>query len=145
MGANLPAKPAETNLSRVLAQEGFKLLHRGKVRDTYELRAYPQLLLVVATDRVSVFDFVLPCLVPGKGQILVLLTVHWLTKVFGQKYAHHLVAYGERINEYLPLTIRDAPELLSRASVVRRLEMIPVEAVVRGYLVGLRARFAIKA
>ncbi len=131
----IPRAVAETNLSRVLPQEGFKLLYRGKVRDTYEIPGHPGFLLVVATDRVSIFDFVLPVLISGKGPILTALTVGWLTQRL-QDFPHHLVAAGEGIDKFLPSTIRQAPELQSRGLIIDKLQMQPYEAVVRAYLTG---------
>ncbi len=103
------------------------LVARGKVREIYD--AGPDRLLLVASDRISAYDHVLPTPIPDKGRVLTALSVWWfeqLTPVlssFGA--AHHL------------LSATDVPaEVAGRAMLVRRLEMLPVECVARGYLSG---------
>jgi len=134
MSAKIPTLVADTTVQQVLQQAGIKLGHRGKVRDTY-LLPDPALLFVVATDRVSIFDFVLPAVVPHKGALLTALTVFWLSEVLND-VPHHLVAYGRGIDEYLPPELRGNAELHKRALVVRKLKMVPIECIVRGYLTG---------
>ncbi|MEJ0021532.1 MAG: phosphoribosylaminoimidazolesuccinocarboxamide synthase [Candidatus Doudnabacteria bacterium] len=131
----IPPSVAESPISEELAHRSLKRIHQGKVRDTYELPGYTDLLLVVATDRVSIFDFVLGSLVSLKGEVLTALTVHFLTKLL-IKNDHHLVASGAGIDSYLPLGLRKYPELQRRALVVKRRQMMPVECVVRGVLTG---------
>lgn len=135
MGAKIPEQIAESDLSRLLSKAGLLRTHQGKVRNTYELPGHPDLLLPVATDRLSIFDFVLPCLIKDKGKILTALTVFWLEKAL-QNFKHHLVAYGKGIDQYLPAEIRNLPELQARALVVEKLSIIPYEYIVRGYLTG---------
>lgn len=108
--------------------------HQGKVRDTYELPGYPGLLLVVASDRISVFDFVLNALVPYKGEILTALNIFWRLKF--EHYKHDLVAFGWDIRPFLPKNLRNYSGLLKRAIVVKKVEMYPIEAIIRGYLTG---------
>lgn len=109
----------------------------GKVRDTYFLRGgFPDLRLQVASNRISIFDFVLGPMIPGKGQCLTATTVFSLTKVLKDIMPNHLVAYGAEIDRYLPRKLRGNMDLQSRALVVRKLNMLPVECVVRGYLAG---------
>jgi phosphoribosylaminoimidazole-succinocarboxamide synthase len=103
------------------------LVARGKVREIYD--AGPDRLLLVASDRISAYDHVLPTPIPDKGKVLTQLSVWWfdqLTPVldaFGA--SHHLVSAS------------DVPaETAGRAMLVRRLEMLPVECVARGYLSG---------
>jgi phosphoribosylaminoimidazole-succinocarboxamide synthase len=103
------------------------LVARGKVREIYD--AGSERLLLVASDRISAYDHVLPTPIPDKGRVLTQLSVWWfeqLTPVldsFGA--AHHLISAS------------DVPaEVAGRAMLVRRLEMLPVEAVARGYLSG---------
>lgn len=121
-----------------LTAAGLTRIHQGKVRDTYAIPSdddQEDLLLVVATDRVSIFDFVLPVLVPNKGEFLTALTVFWLSEILG--YAeNHLVAFGSDVREYIPLEFENSIDLGKRALVVRKLSMIPVECIVRGYLTG---------
>ncbi|MEX1997465.1 MAG: phosphoribosylaminoimidazolesuccinocarboxamide synthase [Candidatus Andersenbacteria bacterium] len=138
MAAVIPACVAATEFHDKLEQAGLTRIHQGKVRDTYVLPHAlddSQLQLVVATDRVSIFDFVLPSLIPQKGELLTALTAFWLWEKLTD-FPHHLVAAGVDIDYYLPRSLRSSPELQRRTLVVRRLSMIPVECIVRGYLTG---------
>ncbi len=113
---------------RETAIDTLALLHRGKVRDCYAIDA--QRLLLVATDRLSAFDVVLPDVIPGKGIVLNALSRFWFEKL-APICPHHLL--DEDPAHYLPA---NALHLASRAMVVKRLEPLPVEAVVRGHLAG---------
>ncbi len=135
MGARLPEQVAESGLNSLLVKKGVKLVCQGKIRDTYTLPDYPDLLLVVATDRLSIFDFVLPCLVPDKGEVLTALTVFWLIKVLSD-FNHHLMAFGREIGRFLPNVLRGNYELWTRSLIVKKLKIIPIECVIRGYLTG---------
>jgi phosphoribosylaminoimidazole-succinocarboxamide synthase len=135
MSALLPPNVAESALSQQLLKAGLERIHQGKVRDTYALPHYPELRLVVTTDRISIFNFVLPVLIPDKGKILNAMTVFWLKEVFPD-IKHHLVAAGSHIIKYLPSNLRKDLTLPERAVVVKTLNMIPVECIVRGYLTG---------
>ena len=109
---------------------GLPLLHRGKVRDNYAIG--DDRLLIVASDRLSAFDVVLPDPIPGKGRVLTAISNFWFARTRGI-VANHLT--GEPVSRY----VTDAGELAAlegRAVVVRRLRPLPVEAVVRGYLIG---------
>lgn len=134
MSVYVPPAVAESLLSHAL-QAHLALLHRGKVRDTYALPDHPDKLLVVATDRISIFDFVLGKLVPHKGEVLTALTIFWFTRLFTD-VEHHLVAFGNGIDDYLPEAARGDTELSRRALVVEKLTMLPVECIARGYLTG---------
>lgn len=116
--------------------QGLKLRARGKVRDSFDLPNHEDKMLVVATDRVSIFDIVLNALVPLKGQVLNAMNVFWRTKIFGDLFSHDMVAYGDGINEFLPVSLRDNEELMTRAAVVYRMNMLDFEAIVRGFLTG---------
>lgn len=111
------------------------LLHTGKVREMYE--AGPELLLMVASDRVSAFDVVLPQPIPRKGEVLTLLTAWWLERLHG-RIQHHLVsARPDEILARVPALADADPGHWSRRSLlVRRTRPLPVECVVRGYLSG---------
>ena len=135
MGTPIPKKVAHSAISEGLTAGGMKRIHQGKVRDTYEISGHPNLLLPIATNRLSIYDFVLPGVVEHKGEVLTALTVFWLTKVVADE-KHHLVAYGRGIDEYLPEPLRGNAELQKRALVVKKLQMLPVECVARGYLTG---------
>lgn len=108
---------------------GLTLLKRGKVRDIYDLGDE---LLIVATDRISAFDVVLPTPIPGKGRILTQISLFWFNKL------HHIVP-NHLSPTRLDDVVRDAESLrllAGRAVVVRKAEPLPVEAIVRGYLSG---------
>jgi phosphoribosylaminoimidazole-succinocarboxamide synthase len=101
----------------------------GKVREMY---GFGDRLLMVASDRMSAFDVVLPTPIPDKGRVLNGLTLHWfeLTKHI---VPHHLITAD--VSQY-PDEARTAPDLAGRSMLVKRLRMLPVECVVRGYLAG---------
>jgi phosphoribosylaminoimidazole-succinocarboxamide synthase len=104
------------------------LVHRGKVRDTHEMGG--GLLLMVATDRISAFDVVLPTAIPDKGTVLCQLSAFWF-KQTESIVPNHLVALATARGDLsLP------PEIARRAMVVKRAERIDVECVVRGYITG---------
>jgi phosphoribosylaminoimidazole-succinocarboxamide synthase len=106
------------------------LLHRGKVRDNYAIG--DDRLLIVASDRLSAFDVVLPDPIPDKGRVLTAISNFWFART-RHIVANHLT--GEPLAKYVPDPAKRAP-LEGRAVVVRRLQPLPVEAVVRGYLIG---------
>jgi len=107
---------------------GLKLRGRGKVRDIYELG---DRLLIVATDRLSAFDVVLPTPIPDKGRVLTQLSMFWFEKL-ADIVPHHVISAMEFPGELAPY--RDS--LDGRAMLVRRTEPIPIECVARGYLSG---------
>jgi phosphoribosylaminoimidazole-succinocarboxamide synthase len=113
------------------------LFGRGKVRDTYDLG---NLLLIVATDRISAFDVVLPCGIPNKGLVLNQLSIFWFRETQNLVPNHLLEAVDEVrcLDTYLPEERRfTCPDYLAgRAMVVKKAKRLPVECVVRGYLSG---------
>jgi phosphoribosylaminoimidazole-succinocarboxamide synthase len=109
------------------------LLHRGKVRDVY--RVDEERLLMVASDRVSAFDVVLPQPIPGKGEVLTLATAWWLQQL--EDVAHHLLAVDpDRIVALHPELEASREAWARRAMLVRRTDPVLVECVVRGYIAG---------
>jgi phosphoribosylaminoimidazole-succinocarboxamide synthase len=113
------------------------LFIRGKVRDTYELGDH---LLIVATDRISVFDVVLPDGIPDKGLVLNQLSAFWFDETRGI-VPNHVIEVVEDVgclDAYLPEKDRFSypAYLAGRSMVVRKVERIPIECVVRGYLAG---------
>ncbi len=106
------------------------LLARGKVRDLYEIDA--ERLLIVTTDRLSAFDVVFPDPIPGKGQILTRLSNFWFARM-ATLLPNHLLPIP--LAEVLP-DPDERNQVETRAVVVRRLQPLPVEAIVRGYLIG---------
>lgn len=134
MGAMIPEVVRESDISRKLAAAGLKRIHQGKVRDTHALPD-PKLLLQVTTKRTSIFDFVLSGLLPDKGDLLTAATVFWLDMGPRLPCRNHLVAFGRSIDRHLPALKGDI-ELQSCGVIVKKLKMLPVEFVVRGYLTG---------
>jgi len=115
----------------------LSLFIRGKVRDTYDLG---DLLLIVATDRISAFDSVLPCGIPNKGLVLNQLSAFWFEKT-KNLVPNHLVEVVDDVHcldAYLPAENRfPYPSYLAgRSMIVKKAKRIPIECVVRGYLSG---------
>ncbi len=110
--------------------ETLTLLKRGKVRDVYVVDGY---FLLVATDRVSAFDVVMKSPIPGKGEILTALSAFWFQKLTGQM-PHHFVSCN--VADFPSQCLPYQEVLRGRSMLVRQAEPIPVECVVRGYLVG---------
>jgi phosphoribosylaminoimidazole-succinocarboxamide synthase len=102
----------------------YRHLASGKVRDLYEVD--DELLLMVASDRISAFDHVLPNPIPDKGRVLTAMSVFWF-ELLADLVPSHLVAVDDR---RIPEAVR------GRAMLVRRLDMLPVECVARGFLTG---------
>ena len=108
----------------------LKPLYRGKVRDLYELDE--KHMLIVTTDRISAFDVVLPTPIPGKGEVLTSISNFWFRK-FESLVANHMadMSHDKTLAHY-DLSY----ELAKRSVIVRKLRALPVEAIVRGYLIG---------
>lgn len=106
------------------------LLHRGKVRDIYAVNE--QHLLIVQTDRLSAFDVILPTAVPDKGRVLTTLSNFWFDKL-RHIIPNHLSGI---VPESVVKTGADRLQIFGRAFVVKRLQPLPIEAIVRGYLAG---------
>jgi len=109
---------------------GLKLFNRGKVRDIYDLG---DKLLLVASDRISAFDVILPTLIPDKGKILTRLSAFWFD-VMKDIVPHHLIS--TRVEEFPPECQPHKAELEGRSMLVKKSLPAPVECIVRGYLVG---------
>ena len=110
------------------ALPGIPLLSRGKVRDVYDLG---DALLFIATDRLSAFDVVLPCGVPRKGEVLTQISLFWFDLL--KDVPNHLLSADVTSREELKPYAKD---LQGRSLIVRKAQVIPIECVVRGYLVG---------
>jgi len=122
---NVLSKPVHTTNLR-----GLVKLHTGKVRDIYAID--DRHMLIVTTDRLSAFDVVLPDPIPGKGRVLTSISNFWFAKT------RHIVP-NHLADLPLEQVVRDPAEralIADRSMVVRRLRALPVEAVVRGYLIG---------
>ena len=111
------------------AISSLQLLSRGKVRDIYAVD--DQRLLIIASDRLSAFDVVLPTPIPGKGAVLTEISHFWFDKL-GSVIPNHLT--GDAPESVVSASER--AQVTGRAMVVKRLRPLPVEAIVRGYLVG---------
>ena len=114
----------DTNLS------GLTLARRGKVRDVYDLGAH---LLIVATDRISAFDYVLGSGIPDKGKVLTQLSAFWFDHV-ADVLPHHVVAVD--VDAFPPAARAHRDVLRGRSMLVKKTEPLPVECVARGYLSG---------
>lgn len=109
---------------------GLNLIHRGKVRDVFDLG--DGRLLLVATDRLSAFDVVLPDPIPGKGEMLTQISNFWFAKT-GHIIANHLT--HDAVASVLPAGV-DASLYARRAVVTKKLKPVPVECIARGYIIG---------
>lgn len=109
---------------------GLPLLHRGKVRDVYGLEN--QRLLMVASDRLSAFDVVLPDPIPGKGEMLCQISNFWFDKT-AHLIPNHLT--HESVASVLPVGV-DLALYAKRSIVTKKLKPVPVEAIARGYIIG---------
>ncbi len=122
-GSSLPAALTETDIP------GLALMNRGKVRDVYDLG---ERLLIVATDRISAFDFVLGSPIPEKGRVLTQVSLFWFELLQGVA-ANHLLSADLDEFDILPGLKR---HLRGRTMVVKKAEALPVECIARGYIVG---------
>jgi phosphoribosylaminoimidazole-succinocarboxamide synthase len=121
---------AEPSVVHTTNLRGLRRIHTGKVRDSYEIDAAS--MLIVTTDRLSAFDVVLPDPIPGKGHVLNAISNFWFART-GHIVPNHLTPRS------LAEVVHDPQELAlleGRAVIVKRLRALPIEAVVRGYLIG---------
>lgn len=109
--------------------KSLPLIHKGKVRDIYAVD--DQRMLIVTTDRLSAFDVVLPTPIPGKGKVLTAVADFWF-----QRLAHILPNQLTGDTPEDVVAADERPQVAGRAIVVKRLRALPIEAIVRGYLVG---------
>ncbi len=109
------------------------LLHRGKVRDMYEIPGHEDKLLMVASDRISAYDVVMDDPIPGKGSVLTQLSLFWFD-LLGDIVPNHLISAD--VDQYPPVCHQYRDELEGRSMLVRRTRVLPIECIVRGYLSG---------
>ena len=109
---------------------GLNLVHRGKVRDVYQVG--DEQLLLVATDRISAFDCILPTAIPNKGVILTQLSAFWFKRLKDIAKNHLITANFDE----MPEIIRRNEDFRGRSTLVQKTKVFPVECVVRGYLEG---------
>jgi phosphoribosylaminoimidazole-succinocarboxamide synthase len=113
--------------------EGLQLVHRGKVRDMYEIPGHDDKLLMVATDRISAYDVVMSDPIPGKGKVLTRLSLFWF-ELLGDIIENHLIS--AEVDEF-PAACRPHREILAgRSMLVHKTAPLPVECIVRGYISG---------
>ena len=113
----------ETNIN------SLPFLHRGKVRDIYTVD--DDKLLIVQTDRLSAFDVILPTAIPGKGKLLTAVSAFWFKKL-----AHVIPNHLTDIPPESVVSPSERAQVSERAFVIKRLKPLPVEAIVRGYVIG---------
>ncbi len=123
MSSPTPAAVHQTQL------QNLPLIARGKVRDIYQIDE--DHLLFVTSDRISAFDVILPTPVPGKGEILTRISNFWFDKS-RELIPNHLT--GLKLRDYV--TAEELPMLKHRSVIVKKLRPLPVEAIVRGYIIG---------
>src|SRR6266481_1584081 len=117
--------------AQALLQSDFPFpVRRGKVRDVYDLGNE---LLIVATDRISAFDCIMPNGIPDKGRILTALSLFWFEK-FGPAFEHHLISTDVR--KFPAAAQKFAEQIQGRSMLVHKADVVPIECVARGYLAG---------
>jgi len=137
----MPMSTSDSNASSVLLATdlgALDKLYSGKVRDVYAVD--DDHLLIIATDRVSAYDVILPCGIPGKGRLLTRIAQFWFNLMQGM-VPNHLTTLSLRD---VLTTETDYRQAEGRSMLVKRLEPLPVEAVVRGYLAGSGHRDYVK-
>ncbi|MCP5105728.1 MAG: phosphoribosylaminoimidazolesuccinocarboxamide synthase, partial [bacterium] len=107
----------------------LKLFKKGKVRDVFEV---DDQLLIVSSDRISAFDYVLPSLIPDKGKVLNRIAAYWFDYTRDLIPNHIICSEPEKLDQFKPFT----PMIEKRSILTRKLECYPIEAIVRGYIVG---------
>lgn len=126
----IPMNLRNSSHHKILTDKGFERIHQGKVRDTYEIPNVENCLFVVATDRISVFDFVLNCLIPQKGEVLTALTHFWLTNEL-KDYSNHLIPHFK---------LNQVPDEIKKRGLVvddmRGKISSEIEFIFRGYIGG---------
>jgi len=124
--------PVDINAPPLLESKlpGIKLWKRGKVRDVYEVS---DKLLLIATDRLSAFDVVLPTGIPGKGVLLTQMSLFWF-ELLKDVAPHHVVSAD--VSDYPDELKRFRDQLEGRSMLVQKTDVLPIECVVRGYIVG---------
>jgi len=111
----------------------LNLLHRGKVRDMYEIPGHEDKLLMIASDRISAYDVVMDDPIPGKGKVLTRLSLFWFD-LLGDIVPNHLIS--AEVDEYPSICHQYRDQLEGRSMLVRRTKVLPIECIVRGYLSG---------
>mgnify|MGYP000750712941 CR=1 FL=1 len=111
----------------------LNLLHRGKVRDMYEIPSHEDKLLMIATDRISAYDVVMDDPIAGKGKVLTRISLFWFD-LLADIVPNHLISAD--VDQYPEVCHRYRDQLEGRSMLVRRSKVMPIECIVRGYLSG---------
>lgn len=111
----------------------LRLLHRGKVRDMYEIPGHADKLLMVATDRISAYDVVMDDPIPGKGKVLTEISLFWF-KLLGDIIPNHLISAD--VDQFPEVCRQYRDQLEGRSMLVKRTKVVPIECIVRGYISG---------
>jgi len=111
----------------------LNLLHRGKVRDMYEIPGHEDKLLMIATDRISAYDVVMDDLIVGKGKVLTQISLFWFD-LLSDIVPNHLISAD--VDQYPEICHQYRDQLEDRSMLVRRTKVMPIECIVRGYLSG---------
>lgn len=111
----------------------LKLIHRGKVRDMYEIPGHENTLLMVATDRISAYDVVMAEPIAGKGKVLTRISLFWFG-LLGDIVPNHLISAD--VNDFPEICRPYRSQLEGRSMWVKRARVVPIECIVRGYLSG---------
>ncbi len=111
----------------------LSLLHRGKVRDMYAIPGHDDILLMVATDRISAFDVVMAEPIPGKGRMLTSISLFWF-ELLADIMPNHLIS--AELSDFPAICQQYRDQLEGRSMLVRRSRVVPIECIVRGYLSG---------
>lgn len=111
----------------------LNLLHRGKVRDMYEIPGHEDKLLMVATDRISAFDVVMGDPIPGKGKVLTQISLFWFA-LLNDIVPNHLIT--AEVDAFPQVCHQYRTQLEGRSMLVKRTNVVPIECIVRGYLSG---------
>lgn len=111
----------------------LKLIHRGKVRDMYEIPGHEDALLMVATDRISAYDVVMAEPIAGKGKVLTRISLFWFG-LLGDIVPNHLISAD--VDEFPEICHPYRSQLEGRSMLVKRTKVVPIECIVRGYLSG---------
>lgn len=134
-------KASYDKIIKWLESRGFDHLNTGKTREMFSNPAFPELLFILATDRISIFDRVLDARIPMKGAVLTARTIDYLANTFSD-IPNHLVAHGNGICKYLPslmddhVNITELQYLMKHMIVVKKTKVLKIEAIVRGNLTG---------
>ena len=111
----------------------LNLLHRGKVRDMYEIPGHEEKLLMIATDRISAYDVVMDDPIVGKGKVLTQISLFWFD-LLSDIVPNHLISAN--VEQYPEICHQYRDQLEDRSMLVRRTKVMPIECIVRGYLSG---------